>query len=369
MIPYFLLLLIPLSLQEWLKSSNKTLCIRKNRCLTGENIALPAFLFLFSAMLILRDKSLGRDLTNYNYIFNIWGNATLSSVFSQYSECLFKFYCWFIYNYISSNYQVFISLTALITVVPIAFVYNQDKTHGYVKASIFVNMSTFIMLFSGIRQGLAISVGALAYYFVSKSKFFRYAICVIIASLLHHTGFMTLFFLPLCKIKSKKKDLIWIIASFSVVFVFRKNIFNVLVNILGSSDERYSATAESTGAFGSLILFSLFTVLCFVIVDESRADDETLMLRNILVFATIFQTFASVNTLAMRMNYYFIILIPITIGKCLNCMEREKEEIARLSETIMSIFFTALFMYSIYESYITGISTLDTVPYITFWKE
>lgn len=62
------------------------------------------------------------------------------------------------------------------------------------------------------------------------------------------------------------------------------------------------------------------------------------MLRNILVFATIFQTFASVNTLAMRMNYYFIILIPITIGKCLNCMEREKEEIARLSETIMSIF-------------------------------
>ena len=69
------------------------------------------------------------------------------------------------------------------------------------------------------------------------------------------------------------------------------------------------------------------------------------------------------------MNYYFIILIPITIGKCLNCMEREKEEIARLSETIMSIFFTALFMYSIYESYITGISTLDTVPYITFWKE
>ncbi len=76
---------------------------------------------------------------------------------------------------------------------------------------------------------------------------------------------------------------------FCCICFLERIFFNVLVNILGSSDERYSATAESTGAFGSLILFSLFTVLCFVIVDESRADDETLMLRNILVFATIFQ--------------------------------------------------------------------------------
>lgn len=53
MIPYFLLLLIPLSLQEWLKSSNKTLCIRKNRCLTGENIALPAFYFYSRQCLFL----------------------------------------------------------------------------------------------------------------------------------------------------------------------------------------------------------------------------------------------------------------------------------------------------------------------------
>ena len=111
-----------------------------------------------------------------------------------------------------------------------------------------------------------------------------------------------------------------------------------------------------------------FYYLHHFIIDEFEMDEEAYALKNILIFATIMQMFASVNTLAMRMNYYFIILIPLALGKCLNYTKVRYIQAAKVGEMMISTFFTFYFFYTVYKSTVTGISTLDTIPYVPFWE-
>ena len=369
MIPYFLLLFVPLLFQSMLQLGRVRLKIgERGRYVTWENIALPTFFILYLLLLCLRSETLGRDLPNYKYIFGAWGRSSLQDIASQPQEILFHLYCWLVYNHISKDFHLFLVITALLTVIPIAYVYNRDKKHGFLKMVVFVNMSTFIMTFSGIRQSLAFAVGILAYHALVNEKKRNFFLLALTASLIHHTGFMTFCFYPLYWYRFQKKDLIWLVPVMAVVLLFNRQIFNLLSAVLGKYSEDYGAVAGSTGAFRSFLLFLLFTLLSYIVVDEKRADNETFFLRNILFFATTLQSFASLNTLAMRMNYYFIILIPMALGKCIDCSRKKYEQIAKFAEIVICTYFMVVFIINTYHSTVTGISALDTVPYVPFWK-
>lgn len=369
MLPYFLMIFIPLLFQVTLQITNTRLKIgRTEKYITWDTIALPTFFLVYLLLLTLRSETLGRDLPNYKYIFNYWGRSSLQNVVSQPQEILFHLYCWFVYNYVSSSFQVFLAVTALLTVVPIMCVYNGDKKQGYLKIAVFVNMSTFIMTFSGIRQSLAFAAGILAYRFLVNKKKLRFLLLALIATFIHHSGFMVLFFYPLYSYHFKKKDLIWLVPAAAMIIVFNRQIFNLLSILMGSISDDYGVVAGSTGAYSSFVLFLMFTILCYVIVDEKKADEEVIFLRNIMTFSTVLQSFAALNTLAMRMNYYFIILIPVALGKCIGCTRKKYEQVSIAAELVISVYFTLIFVINTYRSAVTGISALDTVPYIPFWK-
>ena len=164
MLPYFALLFIPAFLQICMKLWDIRFGHKNwGPLISGENNTLPIFFFLFLLLLAVRNQTVGRDLFNYKYIFTLNGQASFSHLFYPIQDCFFRLYCWVCYNFISQNFQVFIALTAILSVVPISYVYNQDKSHGYLKTVLFVYLPTFIILFSGIRQGLSMALGLLAY--------------------------------------------------------------------------------------------------------------------------------------------------------------------------------------------------------------
>lgn len=369
MIPYFLLLFIPLILEQVVKHTNISLITRNKRQeIHWENVAIPVFFTLFCFLLAVRAETIGRDLGNYKYIFSSTGALPYSALFSRFQEWLFRVYCWVIYNYISRDYQVFLAITAVLSILPIGYIYGQDKKYGYMKIAIFVNMSTFIIYFSGIRQGLAMSLGLLAYDAVKNKRRILFLLFTFLAFSMHHTGFIILLMYPIYHMRFKRRDLLWIIPAIAVVVFFNRQIFNFLSVFASDMSEKYGAVATSTGAIGSFILFSLLAVFTFVISDESVMDDEAFGLRNLLVLAVVLQSFASVNNLAMRMNYYYILLIPLAIGKSLKCAKEGYYQIAYAAKIAISVIFTIMFIMNTYSSYVTGISTLDTIPYIPFWK-
>jgi hypothetical protein len=97
-------------------------------------------------------------------------------------------------------------------------------------------------------------------------------------------------------------------------------------------------------------------------------DKETLGQRNLLLMALMLQCFAPVHVLAMRLNYYFIIFIPVLIPKILKYHKRSLKKLTIASQVVMIGFFVLYYLINTYESCKTGISDLNTYPYIPFWK-
>ena len=100
-------------------------------------------------------------------------------------------------------------------------------------------------------------------------------------------------------------------------------------------------------------------------IDDSVADKEVLGLRNVMVLATCIQFFASLNTVAMRVNYYFIPLIPLLISKVYYRANEENKKVVTAANIIMIVFFFGYFFYTAY----TGSDILQIFPYKAFWQE
>ena len=350
------------------RNGKYSLSIGGNQEVFNNSCMLPVFFFIFIVMLCLRDESIGRDLVSYKYYFESISALQFSETFHYDLEFLYVLLNWIISRF-TDNYQIFLSIVAVITVLPIAVIYSQDRERGFLKIVLFMNMSTFVMIFSGLRQSIAIAVGMIAYEYVKRKKFGKFILFAIIACGFHHTAFMLFFYYPLYHFTFKKKHLWFIIPSFILIFVFNRPIFTTLTNLLSVFfNDKYSIEMSSTGAYTMLFVFIGFAILSYLLPEEKRMDKETLGLRNFLLLAVILQCFAPVHTLAMRMNYYYIICIPVLMPKLFKCSKNFTHDSVVFIKSALVVFFLGYYLFTTYISCQTGVSALDTYPYIPFWK-
>ena len=161
-----------------------------------------------------------------------------------------------------------------------------------------------------------------------------------------------------------------VVPSILLVFIFNQPIFMWATELLNTIfGEDYSATIKTTGAYTMLILFVMLAVFSYVIPDEKKMDKDALGLRNFMLMAVFLQCFAPVHSLAMRMNYYLILFIPMLIPKVLKCAKSNMAEIAQAAKIVMTVFFLFYYVVDTYVSCTTGVSSLNTHPYIAFWQQ
>lgn len=370
MYQYILLLAIPIvcSLIYKLHQEQTLPHIKSSEIPTeNKNPLLPIFFICLFLILALRNEAIGRDLDTYKIILTTHRQFSYNAypIFSE--EWLFKWFNIFISGF-TKDYRVYLAIVAGITVLPIAITYCKQKNHGYVQMAVFVNMSTFIMLFSGLRQSLAIALGMIAYQFVKEKKLIWFLLFAYLALAMHHSGFMLFLMYPMYHVKLKKEHLIFVVPIIALIFIFKNRIFTFLNEILSESSDNYGSEITETGSYISLLLFALITIFIYVVSSDERMDAEAFGLRNFLVLTVALQIFASLHPLSMRLNYYYIIFIPMAVGKCLNYKKEKYKEIADLGEFVLCVFFTFYFILTTYNSYKTGISALDTIPYRFFWE-
>lgn len=371
MIPYILLIFLPL-LFSFLRFSTRNgvpvIQVGGSRRILESSCVLPVYFFLLILLLSLRHDTLGTDLVSYKYYFRRIAALSFGNLGRMGLEDLYVVLNWLI-SRVTSDFQVFLAVIAIITVLPIAWLYCEDREHGFLKIILFMNMSNFVLLFSGLRQCVALAVGCLAFHYVREKKPLRFALTALIALGFHHSAFMIFLYYPLYYANFKKKHLWYVIPAILLVFVFNRPIFSMVVNILSMfSNEKYAADMSNTGAYTMLLLFIAFAVFSYVIADEKHMDREALGLRNYLLTAVVLQGFAPLHPLAMRLNYYYILFIPILIPKIFKNAKQFPDDVVLFMKTCFVAFFTAYYLYSTYISCKTGISALDTYPYIPFWK-
>lgn len=324
--------------------------------------ALAFFFFMLTLLVMFRHESVGNDTRNYMYFFEkfskmSWmeaGKDSLEYGFSYFNKIVSMF---------SKEPHFFLAVAAILVSTMIYPTYKRLCVDASLTIVLFCTMSTFVMMFSGIRQMLAIGVGFVAYEFTRKRKLIPFVFSVLLATSIHTSAFMLAFMYPLYYAKITKKWLFAVVPALAVVFAFNKPIFSFLSMII-EQYTGYEGGISSTGAYSMLILFILFAVFAFLIPDEKCIDEETIGLRNFMLLALALQMFAPLHVLAMRMNYYYIIFIPLLLPKIISNRSETWNQVAVAARHIMVIFFLLYFFFNAY----TSANNLNVFPYRFYWE-
>lgn len=353
MIPFICLIFIPMIIQHTKVRGFKY--DKKNK------FALLIFFCILLILLMCRDESIGNDTRNYISIFKNISGQQLSSINEFSDEFGFVIFTKFV-SEITANPQIYIAITALIVVLLIAPTYLSLIDDTSLTIALFCSLSTFVMMFSGIRQMLAIGIGFIAYRFVKQRKPLPFILTVLVAISFHNSAVLLFVMYPLYHAKITRKWLLAIVPIMTACFIFNRQIFTFLAVFLNEYT-RFDAFIDSNGSYMMIIVFSVLGIFAYLIPDEKKVDEEIIGLRNFLLFAILIQLFAPLHALAMRMNYYFIIFIPLLIPKIISNRSNKWQQVAVISRHIMVVLFLAYFFY-------TAITArpLHVFPYQFFWE-
>ena len=352
MLPYYILIGLPMLLSLVKYPDDKKVF--------NKRFPLLVFFVILIVMLSLRGVACGIDLYIYKDKFMHSDSFSCFSLFDlsniEPGIQLLMAFC----KILTNNFQFFLFVCAVISLVPIAVLYIKQTKHNLLTIALFVGLAPFSIFFSGLRQSVALGIGAVCYFFCEKRKPIPFLLLVFTAFLFHQSAVILLLMYPLMHLKITKKWLIPIIVAFAVCFYFREQIFGVILNINRRYYDLYEIT--HTGSYSFLILLILLTVFSFVMLKDS--ETEIFGLRNILLFTLFLQCFSSVNTVAMRLNYYYLIFIPILIPKVIDDTRIRYKQIARIASYVFVVFFIFWFFKEAY----TGTDVLQIFPYVPFWE-
>jgi hypothetical protein len=127
--------------------------------------------------------------------------------------------------------------------------------------------------------------------------------------------------------------------------------------------ERYGEIQKTNG-YSVWLFFVLMLSFSFLILNENKTTSEISGLRNVLVLMTLIQGFAPISPIAMRMNYYFIMLFPIIMPKIINKPKEGWENITQFTKWGLVVFLTFFFFYKIHFTE----NVVRAWPYIAYWE-
>ena len=357
--PYVVLIIVPVIVQH-IRLKGSMLYVAK----PGEGNssgALKCFFGILLAMLILRHETVGVDLQNYTYIFKSISKSGWQNTLGRSAEIGYSALNKVISLFTDEFFWVQIA-AAVLAVYFMAQAYIRYSDDAALTIALFVMLSNFILLFSGLRQAIAISFGFVAFECVKRKKLLLFLLVVVLSILFHTSAFMLIFMYPLYHMRITKKWLLWIIPVLVVVFIFNRQIFGALAVFLGMFT-KYDAEISSTGAYMMLVLFALLAAFAYLIPDDEKMDAETIGLRNFLLLSVVLQMFATLHDLAMRMNYYYMAFIPLLIPRVITYKSKRWNQVAVVARDVMVVFFVAYFFIKAPED-----NSLHTFPYHFFWE-
>lgn len=322
----------------------------------AQRITIFLFFLLYLLLLILRSEKIGIDLTAYSPMYKKIGATNWGTIAGEYEEIGYAYLCKLFYS-MGASFHTFMGVVAVIEILPILFLYKTESDDAILSIAVFIIIGVFSMLFSGLRQSIAIALGAWAFTFVKKKKIIPFLLVCALAMTFHRSAFMLFFMYPLYHVRITKSWLYIVVPVLVGIFIFNKEIFTWLSKLLPERYENYAM--EETGAYAMLAMYVIFAVFSFVIPRDDLLDEETIGLRNLLLLSVALQMFAPIHTIAMRMNYYYIVFIPLLIPKIIKRAKINYVNLAQIAKYIMIVFFTVYFFYSL----ANGNDKLEIYPY------
>lgn len=360
MIPYYLLIILPFyfATVEYSMLSTQGVLLKKGK----SNNSIVVFFVIWGLMLSLRHISCGTDLWNYENMFYRTFKLDFGEIFEYYTmEKIYYLFNWLVAQ-IYPDFRLFLIVVAALCVGITGWFYWKESKSPSLTILLFVTNACFPMFYSGLRQSLAMLFVIPAYYLTKQKKIVPFIVLVLIAMQFHTSAIIMFLLYPIFHIPLQSKYFVLILLLVAVFFIFKKQLFYVAVPFLG--EKHANATIIQTNGYSVWLMFLAFLAYAFAIPDNCRITSEIIGLRNILVLMTLIQGFAPINPLAMRMNYYFILLFPIIIPKIMSVSKEKYVNLVQFSKWAMLIFLTFMFFYNGH----TREFTLGVYPYRAYWE-
>lgn len=353
MFPFVVLLLVPILMQHI--HVKRLPYQKKNRA------ALAVFFLIYTLLLALRHGCVGTDTETYIDFFNQYAAMDWAEIRSIPYERGFVYFNKLV-SCVSAQPQFYLAVVAVAISAMIYPTYKRLCRDTSLTIVLFCVISTFVMSFSGIRQMIAIGLGTVAYEFVRRRKLPLFLLTVVVAFSFHNSAFMLVFMYPMYHARITRRKVIALVPILAVVFAFNESIFSVLSLIL-ERYTRFETEINRTGAYTMLVLFAAFAVMSYLFPEDEKLSEETIGMRNLLLLSVLIQMFVPLHTLVMRMNYYFIIFIPLLMPKIIEARSERWNQIAMTARHVMVVFFLLYFFVNA-----SGGGNLDVFPYHFFWE-
>ena len=361
MFPYILLILIPFyfeTIERILKPFPKNPFTTRN-----SNKSIIIFFIIFFFVLALRSTSCGNDVKVYEYYFKMTENLDFIDLFNdQAIEPLYLVLNWVVLH-IYPDYRIFLAIVAFLSCFFTGWFYAKKSEDAFLTIILFATNTCFTIVFSGLRQGLAMQFIIPAYYLTMQKKIIPFLLTVFVAYYIHSSALIILLLYPVFHLPIKNKHFPIIIFVVLFFFILKKQIFSVVFPFLIGRYSKYSVLRE-TGSFAVYLFFLICLIISFIYPDEKKISSEIRGLRNVMALMTVIQCFSAIHTLAMRMNYYFIMLFPIIIPKILNIPKKGNENFVKATKCVFVLFLTFFFFYTVCSN--MGVKTI--FPYRAYWE-
>ena len=232
---FYALIFTPIIVQQFVVRKNEIDYKKKN-----QNALLFFFAFL-TILVMVRHLLVGSDTINYSNIFENIAMMDWEQLRNYSLEIGFTYFIKIV-SIFSKDYRVFFCVTAIMTSAMMYPTYKRLCVDVSLTVVLFCLMSTFVMMFSGIRQMLAVGIGFIAYEFARNKKIPHFILAVALAMTIHVSAFMLAFMYPLYYAKITKKWLLAVVPAIVLMFSNpRLSLFSLkLMDFAGST------TATST---------------------------------------------------------------------------------------------------------------------------
>ena len=317
---------------------------------------------LFTALVALRHPSMGIDLhygesTGYLASFQKIADYSFREVAEMKNWMGYEWgYVFFtkLLTCISTDYQVLLIACAVLSIVPIGLLiglYSKDYDFSMI---VYLGLSLSLIVFSTLRQAIAVGICTLSYPFIRKKQWAPFLLLVFLAWLFHSSAIVFLVAYPAYHLKLKRWQRLLGLPVLVGIFLGRYQLFRIAMKLADKN-----VTPTETGAYRLMVVFALIYLFCVVFWDKE--DDVSGGFLNVFYFACICQCFSSINAIAERLGYYFMVGLIIALPNIVKSLKNEKLRL--LFKYGICAAFIAFGLYSFYTCYWS-----QCYPYHFFWE-
>lgn len=277
--------------------------------------------FLMFILAALRSYNIGNDTLRYYRLYESINNLSLKKAIMIYSN---RYEIGFIIlnrivGIFNKNAAFFVFVVSVFEFYVIGFSVKKISKNPFMSLFTFITLRYYFFYYSNLRQGIALSIVSISYYFLIKNKKNISMLLVVLASFFHSSAYIALLPVIFIKLNLKNKRVYYLVVISILIFIMWDKIILWFWKYIPLKYVSYFNTDYYTDAnnLANMINFALNSAIVIIVLWLTKNSDfRTTKEINILKMRyciSLLSVFFSLLTLKFstlsRLQYYFSLFL------------------------------------------------------------